>query len=372
MGGTSFYGPATTQDENLASSRETRRILAAQKLDEEEEDPVVDPDVPYSIGPKIKDWNEQRALWLSENPHIGAKTANGKDRFLLVTGSQPQICENAVGDHYLLKSIKNKVDYCRLHEIEIFYNMAHLDKEMAGFWSKLPLIRKLMLAHPESEWIWWMDSDAMFTDMVFEIPIDRYKDHNLVVHGFKEKVYQNKSWVGLNTGSFLMRNCQWSLDLLDAWAPMGPKGPARMEAGKLLTQSLAGRPKFEADDQSALIYLLITQKELWASKVYLEESYYLHGYWMIIVDKYEELMKNYHPGYGDDRWPFVTHFVGCKPCNKVGDYPAEQCLKQMERAFNFADNQVLQLYGFQHQSLGTGKVKRIWNDTADPLHLLSP
>ncbi|CAK9194567.1 unnamed protein product [Sphagnum troendelagicum] len=369
MGGTSFYSPAATQDENLASSRETRRILAAQKLDEEEEDPVVGPDLPYSIGPKIKDWNEQRALWLSENPHIGAKTANGKDRFLLVTGSQPQVCENAVGDHYLLKSIKNKVDYCRLHDIEIFYNMAHLDKEMAGFWSKLPLIRKLMLAHPESEWIWWMDSDAMFTDMVFEIPIDRYKDHNLVVHGFKEKVYQNKSWVGLNTGSFLMRNCQWSLDLLDAWAPMGPKGPVRMEAGKLLTQSLAGRPKFEADDQSALIYLLITQKELWASKVYLEESYYLHGYWMIIVDKYEELMKNYHPGYGDHRWPFVTHFVGCKPCNKVGDYPAEQCLKQMERAFNFADNQILQLYGFEHQSLGTGKVKRIWNDTADPLHL---
>ncbi|KAE8009880.1 hypothetical protein FH972_006287 [Carpinus fangiana] len=49
--------------------------------------------------------------------------------------------------------------------------------------------------------------------------------------------------------------CQWSLDLLDAWAPMGPKGPVRDKAGKILTANLKGRPASEADDQSALIYL---------------------------------------------------------------------------------------------------------------------
>jgi hypothetical protein len=49
--------------------------------------------------------------------------------------------------------------------------------------------------------------------------------------------------------------CQWSLDLLDAWAPMDPKGPIRDEAGKILMANLKGRPAFEADDQSALIYL---------------------------------------------------------------------------------------------------------------------
>jgi xyloglucan 6-xylosyltransferase len=98
----------------------------------------------------------------------------------------------------------------------------------------------------------------------------------------------NKSWVSLNTGSFMFRNCQWSLDLLDVWAPMGPKGPIRIESGKLLTKNLAGRPDFEADDQWALIYLFITQSELWSNKVFLESSFYLHGYWVIIVDKYEE------------------------------------------------------------------------------------
>ncbi|MFS7943550.1 putative xyloglucan 6-xylosyltransferase [Helianthus anomalus] len=36
---------------------------------------------------------------------------------LLVTGSSPKPCENPVGDHYLLKSIKNKIDYYRIHII---------------------------------------------------------------------------------------------------------------------------------------------------------------------------------------------------------------------------------------------------------------
>ncbi|CAM6046804.1 unnamed protein product [Sphagnum compactum] len=374
IGGGSFFSPAQELQELQQNpeelAKEARRILAEKEMEEEENEPEPDPNAHYSLGPEIKDWDQQRALWLSKYPHL-AKTANGKDRFLLVTGSQPTPCDNPVGDHYLLKAIKNKIDYCRLHDIEIVYNMAHLDQEMAGYWSKLPLIRKLMLAHPEVEWIWWMDSDAMFTDMVFELPIEKYKEYNLVVHGYKEQIYDKKSWVGLNTGSFLFRNCQWSLDLLDAWAPMGPKGPVRVEAGKVLTETLTGRPDFEADDQSALIYLLVTQNELWSNKVFLEESYYLHGYWVIIVEKYEEVMEKYHPGYGDHRWPFVTHFVGCKPCGSYGDYAVERCLNQMERAFNFADNQILEMYGFQHGSLETAKVKRTRMDSSDPwdLHL---
>ncbi|KAH8942924.1 hypothetical protein BDL97_13G021000 [Sphagnum fallax] len=344
-----------------------KRLLLKEEKDEEDNSRS-DPRKPYSLGPAIKDWDQQRVVWKSRNPNV-TTTSKGKPRMLLVTGSQPTPCENPVGDHYLLMSIKNKIDYCRLHNIEIFYNMAHLDQEMSGFWAKLPLIRKLMLGHPEVEWIWWMDSDAMFTDMLFEVPLEKYENYNFVMHGFDELVYKEKSWTGLNTGSFLIRNCQWTLDLLDAWAPMGPKGTIRDKAGELLSKFLTGRPNFEADDQSAIVYLLITKKEEWADKVYLEDSYYLHGYWAILVDKYEEMMEKYHPGLGDHRWPFVTHFVGCKPCSKVGDYSGQKCLNQMERAFNFGDNQVLEIYGFKHRSLGSKKVKRVRNDTDDPLQL---
>lgn len=328
-----------------------------------------DPSQPYSLGPKISDWDQQRAEWLKNNPYFPNFDSKHKPRVLLVTGSSPNPCANPVGDHYLLKSIKNKIDYCRLHGIDIFYNMALLDAEMAGFWAKLPLIRKLLLAHPEVEFLWWMDSDAMFTDMAFELPWERYKDVNLVMHGWNGMIYDQKNWIGLNTGSFLLRNCQWSLDILDTWAPMGPKGKIREEAGMLLTRELKDRPPFEADDQSAMVYILATQREKWGDKVYLENSYYLHGYWGILVDRYEEMIESYHPGLGDHRWPLVTHFVGCKPCGKFGDYPVERCLKQMERAFNFADNQILQIYGFTHDSLASRRVKRIRNETNNPLEV---
>ncbi|KAK1298996.1 Xyloglucan 6-xylosyltransferase [Acorus calamus] len=73
------------------------------------------------------------------------------------------------------------------------------------------------------------------------------------MHGWEKMVYDQKNWIGLNMESFLLRNCQWSLDLLDAWAPMGPKET-------ILTRELKGRPVFEADDQSVMVYLLATQR----------------------------------------------------------------------------------------------------------------
>uniref|UniRef100_A0A0E0CLF9 Uncharacterized protein n=1 Tax=Oryza meridionalis TaxID=40149 RepID=A0A0E0CLF9_9ORYZ len=310
---------------------------------------------------------EAAAAYAAANPGFPSTVAGGKPRILLVTGSQPGPCDNPLGDHYLLKTTKNKIDYCRLHGIEIVHNLAHLDTELAGYWAKLPLLRRLMLSHPEVEWIWWMDSDALFTDMAFELPLSRYQDRNLIIHGYQDLLFEKHSWIALNTGSFLFRNCQWSLDLLDAWAPMGPKGFIRDEAGKILTANLKGRPAFEADDQSALIYLLLSQKEKWMNKVFIENSYYLHGFWAGLVDKYEEMMENHHPGLGDERWPFVTHFVGCKPCGSYGDYPVERCLRSMERAFNFADNQVLRLYGFAHKGLESPKIKRVRNQTTKPI-----
>ncbi|XP_060205049.1 probable xyloglucan 6-xylosyltransferase 5 [Lycium barbarum] len=358
--------------ENANLIEETNRILDEIRSDKDPDDPVDQSgsffslNETYSLGPKITTWDEDRKLWLQKNPEFPS-FVQGKPRVLLVTGSPPNPCDNPIGDHYLLKSIKNKIDYCRIHGIEIVYNLAHLENEMAGYWAKLPLIRRLMLSHPEVEWIWWMDSDALFTDMVFEIPFSKYKDHNLVIHGYPDLLFDQKSWIAVNTGSFLFRNCQWSLDLLDAWAPMGPKGPVREEAGKVLTANLKGRPAFEADDQSALIYLLISQKDQWMDNVFIENSYYLHGYWAGLVDRYEEMIEKYHPGLGDERWPFVTHFVGCKPCGSYGDYPAERCLKNMERAFNFADNQVLNLYGFRHKGLLSPNIKRIRNETDNPL-----
>ncbi|KAJ8749582.1 hypothetical protein K2173_026231 [Erythroxylum novogranatense] len=124
-------------------------------------------------------------------------------------------------------------------------------------------------------------------------------------------VYDDKNLIGLNIGSFVLRNEQWELDIPDAWAPMGPRGKIRDETGKFPTRELKGRPIFYADDQLTM---------------------------GISVDIYKKMIKNYHFGLGDRRWPLVTHFAGCKPCGKFEDYSVERCLKPMDREFNFSEN----------------------------------
>eukprot|EP01018_Ginkgo_biloba_P040012 Gb_27912 [translate_table: standard] len=350
-----------------------------------------DPEISYTIGKPIKDWDKKRRQWLERHPHVKNYTEGGRPRVFMVTGSQAKPCRNPIGDHLLLRFFKNKVDYCRLHGLDMFYNTVLLQPKMHTFWAKIPLVRASMLAHPEAEWIWWVDSDAAITDMEFEMPLERYANHNLVVHGWEHLVYQKRSWVGLNAGIFLIRNCEWSMEFMDRWASMGPQSPLYVSSGKLLSDTLSDRAFKDSDDQSALVYLMIKEKEKWSNKIFVENSYYLNGYWIEIVGTYENITEKYksmekdHPilnrrhaektarVYAEmreaylrdagttERRPFVTHFTGCQPCsgdhNKI--YEGENCWKGMERALNFADNQVLHNYGFIHEDLQSSLVSPI-------------
>ena len=48
----------------------------------------------YSLGPRILDWNEQRAEWLKNNLEFPNFIRPNKPRVLLVTGLSPKPCEN--------------------------------------------------------------------------------------------------------------------------------------------------------------------------------------------------------------------------------------------------------------------------------------
>jgi xyloglucan 6-xylosyltransferase len=60
--------------------------------DEPEEKP--NPNKPYSLGPRISDWDEQRAEWLKNNLEFPNFIRPNKPRVLLVTGSSPKPCKN--------------------------------------------------------------------------------------------------------------------------------------------------------------------------------------------------------------------------------------------------------------------------------------
>ncbi|XP_071703529.1 putative glycosyltransferase 7 [Rutidosis leptorrhynchoides] len=344
-----------------------------------------DPSFGYTINKPIKNWDQKRKTWLKIHPSFQPKS---HDRVFIVTGSRSTPCASPTGDHYLLRFYRNKVDYCRIHGYDIFYNNVLLDPEMPSCWAKIATVRAAMVAHPEAEWIWWMDEDTAFTDMEYKIPFHRYKDYNFIVHGWPKEVYEKKSWLGLNAGSFLIRNCQWSLDFLETWADMGPRSSNYEKWGNVLLNEF----KHESDDQTALAYLLYKDHKKWyGKKMLIETGYYLEGYWVIIVDtlkniteKYLEIetsagmlrrrhaekvserygllrepsLKDAGNEFGSWRRPFVTHFAGCQPCNGKHNpiFSSESCRDGMNKALNFADNQVLRNYGFVHRNLSDSSV----------------
>ncbi|KAK9109768.1 hypothetical protein Sjap_017828 [Stephania japonica] len=340
-----------------------------------------DPTLTYSIDKPIKNWDEKRREWLMLHPSFAKGTGS---RVLMLTGSQPNPCKNPVGDHLLLRFFKNKVDYCRLHGYDIFYNNVLFHPKMRTYWAKIPAVRAAMVAHPEAEWIWWVDSDAAFTDMEFKLPLEKYREHNFVVHGWPELIYEKKSWLGLNAGVFLIRNCQWSIDFMDVWASMGPLSPDYDTWGKILKSTFKDKVFPDSDDQSALVYLMLKEKNRWGGKIYVEREYYFEGYWVEILRTLDNISESYvavERGVGELRRrhaekvsehyalsreayleeagvsgkrPFITHFVGCQPCsgdrNKI--YSRERCWDGMNRALVFADNQVLRNFGFVHPDVG--------------------
>ncbi|PSS21219.1 Glycosyltransferase 7 [Actinidia chinensis var. chinensis] len=340
-----------------------------------------DPNLSYSIEKPIKNWDEKRRRWLNRNPRLAA---GARRRILLLTGSQPSQCNNPIGDHLLLRLFKNKVDYCRRHGYDVFYNNALLHPKMGSFWAKIPAVRAAMVAHPETEWIWWVDSDAVFTDMDFVPPLERYKDYNLVVGGSPELVYKHPSSIGLHAGVFYIRNCQWSLDFIEAWAKMGPQTPNYEKWGPILKSTIHDKLSPESDDQTAMVYLLLKEKDKWMNKVLLEQEHCIQGYWEGLAVTLDNVTRNYvglekkarrlrrrhaekvsesygalwqlyleATGYRKDAGKRPCIFTGCQPCS--GDqsvlYPSDSCWKAMEKALNFADNQVFRNYGFVRRDL---------------------
>ncbi|KAL3692985.1 hypothetical protein R1sor_006636 [Riccia sorocarpa] len=302
-------------------------------------------------------------------PTMGFKLVGklgGKGEVVPLHGEQParveasRECPSVRGTHFLLKALKNKIDYARMHDFDFFYNMDNLDKELLGWWMKIPIIRAMLLAHPEAEWIWWVDSDAVFTDLIFEPPFEKYTNPNLVLWGDDKWVFGDKSFIGLNAGIMIVRNCQWSIDFLDSFIPMGPNGDVREQYGDMLTKFMTQRPVMQADDQSAIIYKLNTERERWAPKVFFETTFSLSGSWHSYTHDFEKMMAEHSPGFGDWRSPLITHFAGCQPCSPGGwsNFDVDRCYGEMDRSLHFADNQLLNAYDLEHQSLGTWELQK--------------
>jgi len=100
--------------------------------------------------------------------------------------------------------VKNKKNYCAQHGYDFICGEETLDPTRTIAWSKILLILKTMESS-QCKWIFWSDADSLImnTGLRIEDLID--ESYNLII---------NYDFNGLNTGHFLIRNCEWSRQFL--------------------------------------------------------------------------------------------------------------------------------------------------------------
>jgi xyloglucan 6-xylosyltransferase len=113
-----------------------------------------------------------------------------KSSVLIVSAIQPTPCRSDKGDHFNLLATKNKQDYARLHGYDFYLSNSLSDQRLSGAWNKVALIRDL-LHWTDYEWLVWADYDALFMDVQFQIPFDKYEGRDFIVWGQHRQLFVN-------------------------------------------------------------------------------------------------------------------------------------------------------------------------------------
>ena len=106
----------------------------------------------------------------------------------------------------------NKKEYCSKHGYEYSVHYGRISNRHAA-WDKILAVQRLL---PYYDYVLWMDADCIFNNM------ERKIEHYFGKCGFfcRDIGYsgENGKWHYVNTGVFLLKNCNESFKLLDtAW-----------------------------------------------------------------------------------------------------------------------------------------------------------
>lgn len=114
----------------------------------------------------------------------------------------------AVGAQYkqaVYLGIENKRAYCEQHGYDFICFEEQLDSSRPIPWSKIKALQKVM-ENPQYKWVFWTDADSLIMNQAIclEDLIDE-KYHFILA----------KDRYEINTGEFLLKNCEWSRQLLN-------------------------------------------------------------------------------------------------------------------------------------------------------------
>lgn len=105
---------------------------------------------------------------------------------------------------------KINAEYCARHGYNFILARGDVSKGRGVVWSKIALLQELMEKDKSSEWFLWIDADALFMNHELKLENRIEPDCNLIItHDVN----------GLNSGVFLIKNCDWSRNFLSiVWA----------------------------------------------------------------------------------------------------------------------------------------------------------
>lgn len=174
-----------------------------------------------------------------ETPTAGPKP----NQILLLAASDGKGHNNGIPN--ILESTRtNRQEYADLHGYTyLFVNITKFELNGAHpVWGKLPAIVEAFETHPDVEWVWMLDLDAiimtpsvdlnshllrpdvMMKNLRIDSPIMRGGGRDSGVKTFNNPTPENIDLIvsqdlnGLNAGSFLIRRSQFTRMLLDMWA----------------------------------------------------------------------------------------------------------------------------------------------------------
>ena len=296
-------------------------------------------------------------------------------RVLIVTAEQPTECSTTAAQWLGARAMRNRLQYAQEHAYKLYWSTDIVDPDYKGIqenamWNKPALLAKLLNNSLTAgvEWLLWIDSDAIFTDMSFELPLDEYVDkgYHLVLWGEPRMVNVTAeaapSYFGINAGVLLLRNSAWTRDFLARILEAGEDVAASTAQQRTVMKGWEREEDGVVSDQSTIVYLLYTQPELWRAQTLLEKRFALNGHWQ---QYYGRLV----PGslqlssaiWGTDRVPFIMHFAGCQLCSGRTDAHyanRDECLDAMAQSLNYAEDWALAQLGLRHSNLTSLEVVR--------------
>ena len=296
-------------------------------------------------------------------------------RVLIVTAEQPTECSTTAAQWLGARAMRNRLQYAQEHAYRLYWFTDLVDPDYAGIkesamWNKPALLARLLESELTAgvEWLLWIDSDAIFMDMSFELPLDEYleKDYHLVLWGEPRMVNVSAaaapSYFGINAGVMLLRNSGWTRDFLARILAAGDDIAASTAQQRTIMKGWEREEDGVVSDQSTIVYMLYTEPERWRAQTLLEKRFALNGHWQ---QYYGRLV----PGslqlssaiWGTDRVPFVMHFAGCQLCSGRTDAHYanwDECRDAMAQALNHAEDWALAQLGLRHRNLTALEVIR--------------